>query len=58
MKKEPEFISYKKIVIFGSERVGKSTLVSKMEGNSFSEEYILTEQGNFLSYNLYNRYQK
>ena len=58
MKKEPEFISYKKIVIFGSERVGKSTLVAKMEGNSFSEEYIPTEQGNFLSYNLYNRYQK
>ena len=48
MKKEPEFISYKKIVIFGSERVGKSTLVSKMEGNSFSEEYIPTEQVNFL----------
>lgn len=59
MKQEgPEFISYKKLVIFGCERVGKSTFVSKMEGNAFSEEYIPTDQGNKMSYNCYYRYQK
>lgn len=42
----PEFISYKKLVIFGTANTGKSTLVSKMEGNAFSDEYIQTEQRN------------
>ena len=44
--KGPEFISYKKIAIFGTANTGKSTIVSKMEGNSFSDEYIQTEQRN------------
>ena len=49
-KKEPEFISYKKIAIFGTKKTGKSTIVSRMEGNPFSDKYIETEQSNILFY--------
>ena len=48
-KKEPEFISYKKLAIFGTKKTGKSTIVSKMEGNSFSEEYTETDQRNIFT---------
>ena len=41
-----EFISYKKVAIFGYPGVGKSSLVTKMEMNTFSEEYTPTEQIN------------
>jgi GTPase SAR1 family protein len=34
-----EFLSYKKIIIFGSKEVGKSTLVKKMEKNKFEDNY-------------------
>lgn len=33
-----EFISFKKIVIFGSEGTGKSTLTSRFDNNYFKEE--------------------
>lgn len=33
-----EFLSYKKIIIFGSEGVGKTSLVSRFECNNFKEE--------------------
>ena len=33
-----EFLSFKKICIFGSERVGKTTLVSRIENKNFTEE--------------------
>ena len=48
-KKETEFISYKKLAIFGTKKTGKSTIVSKMEGNSFSEEYTETDQRNIFT---------
>ena len=32
-----EFISYKKIIIFGSEGSGKTSLTSRIENNSFVE---------------------
>jgi GTPase SAR1 family protein len=34
-----EFISYKKVIIFGSKEVGKTTLVKKMEKNKFEDSY-------------------
>ena len=45
-KNKPDFVSYKKLVIFGTKKTGKTTMVSKMEGKSFSDEYIETKQSN------------
>ena len=41
-----EFISYKKILIFGIKNVGKSCLITKMERNKFEEEYKPTKKCN------------
>ena len=41
-----EFISYKKVLIFGIQNVGKSCLITKMERNKFEEEYKPTKKGN------------
>jgi GTPase SAR1 family protein len=38
MDKTSEFVSYKKLVIFGSEGSGKSTLTSSIEKGAFSEQ--------------------
>ena len=32
-----EYVSYKKIIIFGSEGVGKTSLTSRFENNYFKE---------------------
>lgn len=33
-----EFLSFKKIIVFGSESVGKSSLTSRLEQQNFTEE--------------------
>lgn len=38
MDKNSEFVSYKKLVIFGSEASGKSSLTASIEKGSFSEQ--------------------
>lgn len=38
MNKEPNFILFKKLLIFGAKGSGKSTLTSILEYNYFSEE--------------------
>ncbi len=38
MDKNSEFVSYKKLVIFGSEGSGKSTLTASIEKGVFSEQ--------------------
>ena len=35
---EPEFISYKKVVIFGDKGTGKSSLTKRIEKDGFTEE--------------------
>ena len=52
-KNKPDFVSYKKLVIFGTKKTGKTTMVSKMEGKPFSDEYIETEQSNIFFLNLF-----
>jgi GTPase SAR1 family protein len=34
-----EFISYKKMIIFGAEGTGKSSLTKRLERGSFTNEY-------------------
>lgn len=37
MEKSPEYISYKKVLIFGAGGVGKTTLTKSIEIGAFSE---------------------
>ena len=45
MEHEPIFVSYKKVVIFGSEGSGKTNLVKRIERGSFANESH-TDDGN------------
>jgi GTPase SAR1 family protein len=38
MEHSPEFVSYKKVIVFGAEGSGKTTLTKSIEKGSFSEE--------------------
>ena len=38
MDNAPEFVSYKKLLIFGTEGVGKTTLTKYIEKDSFTSE--------------------
>ena len=38
MENGPEFVSYKKLLIFGTESVGKTTLTKSMEKGAFTNE--------------------
>ena len=42
-----EFASFKKIVIFGSEGVGKTSLKTKLETNNFEDEEVFSNYCNF-----------
>lgn len=44
MENSPEFISYKKLIIFGTESVGKTTLTKSIEKGVFTNE-THTENG-------------
>ena len=38
MEDTPEFVSYKKVLVFGAEGTGKTTLTKCFEKGAFSEE--------------------
>jgi GTPase SAR1 family protein len=38
MENSPEFVSYKKVIIFGAEGTGKTTLTKSIEKGSFTNE--------------------
>lgn len=40
MDSTPEFVSYKKVIVFGKEGVGKTSLIKRIEKNTFSKESI------------------
>ena len=47
----PEFVSYKKVLVFGSEGTGKSTLTKYMEKGSFTNEsHTENRKNNNLNY--------
>ena len=52
MENSPEFISYKKLVVFGAVGVGKTTLTKSIEKGTFSEEITHSENRKFLYYNI------
>ena len=52
MENMPEFVSYKKLVVFGAVGVGKTTLTKSIEKGTFSEEITHSENRKFLYYNI------
>jgi GTPase SAR1 family protein len=49
METKIEFVSYKKLIIFGSEGAGKTSLTSRLESGSFKEESPSTDCKIFFS---------
>lgn len=49
METKIEFVSYKKLIIFGSEGSGKTSLTSRLEHGSFQEESPSTDCKIFFS---------
>ena len=52
MENAPEFVSYKKLLIFGTEGAGKTTLSKSLEKGTFSNE-THTENGNLKYYIIF-----
>ncbi len=52
MENSPEFISYKKLVVFGAEGVGKTSLTKSIEKGNFSEDITHSESRKFMNYNI------
>ena len=52
MENLPEFVSYKKLVVFGAVGVGKTTLTKSIEKGTFSEEITPSENRKFIYYNI------
>jgi GTPase SAR1 family protein len=49
MDTKMEFVSYKKVIIFGSEGTGKTSLTSRLESGSFKDESPSTDCKIFFS---------
>ena len=49
MDSKIEFVSYKKLIIFGTEGSGKTSLTSRLESGAFKEESPSTDCNIFFS---------
>jgi GTPase SAR1 family protein len=49
MDKSEEYIAYKKLIIFGAKKSGKTSITKSLENLSFSEDYD-TDSGKFKNY--------
>jgi GTPase SAR1 family protein len=52
MSSDMEFISYKKLVIFGAKGSGKTTFIKSMQEMKFEEDSI-SEDGKYIIFNHY-----
>ena len=52
MENSPEFVSYKKLVVFGAKGVGKTTLTKSIERGTFSEDINPSDYRKFIYYNI------
>lgn len=53
MEKDNEYVSYKKLLVFGAEGSGKTTFSKYLEINGFSSEITHTENGNLIFFNIF-----
>ncbi len=53
MENSPEFISYKKLIVFGAEGVGKTTLTKSIEKGTFSEDITHSENRKIIYFYIY-----
>ncbi len=45
MELKQEYISYKKVLLFGDEGTGKSSLIDRFKTNNFSDTITHTDEG-------------
>ena len=53
MDKDNEYISYKKLLVFGAEGSGKTTFSKYLETDGTPSEITHTENGNLLFFNIF-----
>lgn len=49
-QEKPEFISYKKVLLFGAEFTGKSSFVKRIKSEEFQEHMDHTKDGKSILY--------
>ena len=54
MEKPPQFVSYKKMIIFGDQGTGKTSLIKRIQMGSFLNDISHTEDCNMKFYLIFN----
>lgn len=53
MDKDNEYVSYKKLLVFGAEGSGKTSFSKYLETDGFSSEITHTENGKLIFFNIF-----